>query len=291
LLISQDGTTAYILGQVQPSVNFPVTAAACALNAAGTGCGSSFITYTYTWTSGPAIALGANITLAGLPAGNNGTFPVVGISGPAPNGSGGFTGTFTVANSSGVPATGLTGSASGPETLKFGFVLAYNLQRQTSSDISLVGSATPLSASLSPAADFLFVGADDNQVHVIDTVTQLDTDQVPLTFPQHSSLCVGPGSPPTALQSLLTITAANQDTTTGTTTFAYALTSGPPVAVGNSVKVSGMADPGNNGTFVATSVGTGSFTAVNPIGVSASSQNGSGLAGLACNPDLVFVKP
>jgi len=128
-------------------------------------------------------------------------------------------------------------------------------------------------------------------VHVINTSSQLDTEQVPLTFPQNSSLCVGPGSPATALQSLLNITATNQDAATGTTTFAYALNSGPPVAVGNAVKVAGMADPGNNGTFVATSVATGSFTAVNPIGATASSQNGSGLAGLACNPDLVFVKP
>jgi hypothetical protein len=52
-----------------------------------------------------------------------------------------------------------------------------------------------------------------------------------------------------------------------------------------------MADPGNNGTFVVSSVATGSFVAVNPIGVTATSQNGSGSAGLACNPDLVFVKP
>jgi hypothetical protein len=290
-LISPDGTMAYILGQVQQAVNFPVTAATCVLNSSGTGCASPNITYTYTWTSGPAVALGADLTIAGLPTGDDGTFRVVGVSGPAPNGSGGFSGTFTVANSSGVPASGLGGSASGTEILNFDFVLAYNLPRQISSDITLVGSATPLSASLSPTGDLLFVGADDDQVHVINTATQLDTGQVPLTFPQNSSLCVGPGSPPTALESLLTVTTANQDAATGTTTFGYALNSGPPVAVGNSVKITGMADPGNNGTFVAASVATGSFTAVNPIGVTATSQNGSGSAGLACNPDLVFVKP
>jgi hypothetical protein len=185
----------------------------------------------------------------------------------------------------------LTGSASGSETLKFDFIVAFNLQSQTSSDISLVGSATPLSASISPAGDLLFVGADDDQVHVVNTATLVDTDQVPLTFPQNSSLCVGPGSPPTALQSLLNVFSANQDAATGTTTFSYSLNSGPPVAVGNPVKVTGMADPGNNGTFVATSVGSGSFTAVNPIGVTATGQNGSGSAGLACNPDMVVAKP
>ena len=290
-LVSSDGSAAYILGQVQQAVNFPVTAATCILNSTGTGCATPNITYTYTWTSGAAIALGANITLAGMPPGDNGTFPVVGVSGPAPNGSGGFSGTFTVANASGVPASGLSGTVSSSETLNFDFVLVYHMQSQIASEISLVGSATPLSASLSPSGNLLFVGADDNQVHVINTATQVDTEQVPLTFPQNSSLCVGPGSPPTALESLLTIATANQDPATGTTTFAYALNSGPPVAVGNAVKVAGMADAGNNGTFVVSSVATGSFTAVNPIGVSATSQNGSGSAGLACNPDLVFVKP
>jgi hypothetical protein len=282
---------AYILGRIQQAVSFPVMAATCVVNASGTGCASPYVTYTYAWTSGPAVALGTNITVAGVPTADSGTFPVIGVSGPAPIGSGGAVGTFTVANSSGIPASGLSGTASGTETLNFNFVLAFNLQSQTSFNISLLGGATPLSASISPAGNLLFVGADDNQVHVIDTATQTDTDQVPLTFPQNSSLCVGPGSPPTALQSLLAIVSASQDPTTSTTTFTYSLNSGPPVAVGNPVKVSGMSDPGNNGTFVATSVGTGSFTAINPIGVTATSQNGTGSAGLACSPDLVVVKP
>ena len=290
-LISSDGAMAYILGQVQQAVKFPVTAVTCVLNSSGTGCASPYITYTYTWTSGPAVALGANLTLTGMPTGDNGTFSVVGVSGPAPNGSGGFAATFTVANPAGVPASGLSGSASSTETLNFDFVIAYNLQSQIASDVALFGNATPLSASLSPGGDLLFVGADDEQMHVINTGTLIDTEQIPLTFPQNASLCVGPGSPPTALQSLFTVTSANQDAATGTTTFAYALNSGPPVAVGNFVKVTGMTDPANNGTFVATSVATGSFTAVNPIGVTATPQSGNGSAGLACNPDLVFVKP
>src|SRR5262249_18500706 len=153
------------------------------------------------WTSGAAIALGADITLEGMPAGDNGTFPVVGVSGPAPNAVGRFSGTFPVSDSTGLPASGLSGAASGTEPLTFDFVLVYHMQSQISSEIALVGSATPLSASLSPSGDLLFVGADDNQVHVINTSTQVDTEQVPLTFPQNSSLCVGPGSPPTALES------------------------------------------------------------------------------------------
>ena len=62
--------------------------------------------------------------------------------------------------------------------------------------ISLAGNANPLSATLSPAGDLLFVGGDDGTVHVIDTNSRLDLEQVALTFPD-SSVCVGPGSPAT----------------------------------------------------------------------------------------------
>jgi WD40 repeat protein len=76
------------------------------------------------------------------------------------------------------------------------FVIQFNLASQTAFDISLVGNATPLSASLSPAGDLLFVGASDGTVHVINTTTLADTEQVSLPFPDNS-LCVGPGTPAT----------------------------------------------------------------------------------------------
>src|SRR5207247_2108133 len=63
-------------------------------------------------------------------------------------------------------------------------------------DISLSGNATPLSASLSPAGELLFVGANDGTDHVINTTTLADTEQVTFPFPQNS-MCVGPGSPAT----------------------------------------------------------------------------------------------
>jgi hypothetical protein len=75
-------------------------------------------------------------------------------------------------------------------------VIQFNLASQTAFDISLVGNATPLSASLSPAGDLLFVGANDGTVHVINTTSLADTEQVTLPFPQNS-LCVGPGTPAT----------------------------------------------------------------------------------------------
>jgi WD40 repeat protein len=76
------------------------------------------------------------------------------------------------------------------------FVIQFNLAGQTAFDISLVGNATPLSASLSPDGDLLFVGANDGTVHVINTTSLADTEQVTLPFPDNS-LCVGPGTPAT----------------------------------------------------------------------------------------------
>jgi hypothetical protein len=40
----------------------------------------------------------------------------------------------------------------------------------------------------------LFVGANDGAVHVIDTATLADTQQITFPFPQ-SPLCFGPGLP------------------------------------------------------------------------------------------------
>ena len=61
--------------------------------------------------------------------------------------------------------------------------------------ISLAGNATPLSASLTPAGNLLFVGADDGTVHVIDTTTLADTQQITFPYPSNA-LCYGPGNPP-----------------------------------------------------------------------------------------------
>jgi hypothetical protein len=81
--------------------------------------------------------------------------------------------------------------------LRFPFVIVFNLATQSASNISLAGNAVPLSASLSPAGDLLFVGADDGAVHVINTATFADTDQITFPFPQ-TALCFGPGTPSTA---------------------------------------------------------------------------------------------
>jgi hypothetical protein len=81
--------------------------------------------------------------------------------------------------------------------LRFPFVIVFNLATQSASNISLAGNAVPLSASLSPVGDLLFVGANDGAVHVINTATFADTDQITFPFPQ-TALCFGPGTPSTA---------------------------------------------------------------------------------------------
>ena len=45
--------------------------------------------------------------------------------------------------------------------------------------------------------DLLFVGADDAAVHVIDTASFADIQQITFPFPQNA-LCFGPGTPSTA---------------------------------------------------------------------------------------------
>jgi YVTN family beta-propeller protein len=58
--------------------------------------------------------------------------------------------------------------------------------------------------------------------------------------------------------------------------YSYTLTSGPALRPGMEVVITGMADPGNNGTFTLTAVNAGTFTVVNGNGINANSQSGTG---------------
>jgi len=176
--VSPDGATAYILAEVLPSQRSITNVSAASQSAANT-------TYSYTLTSGPPLQAGSSIVITGMQnLTDNGVFPITGLTAS----------TFTVVNASGVNARGENGT--GTVTPRFSFIIVYNLTTQTPSFISLAGNATPLYASLTPAGDLLFVGADDGAVHVIDTATLADTQQVTFPFPA-SPLCVGPGFPAT----------------------------------------------------------------------------------------------
>jgi YVTN family beta-propeller protein len=76
------------------------------------------------------------------------------------------------------------------------------------------------------------------------------------------------------LEPTISITAAAQSGSS--TTYSYTPTSGPALRPGMEMVVSGMADAGNNGTFVLAAVNAGTFTVVNAIGTVATGQSGTG---------------
>jgi WD40 repeat protein len=174
-------------------------------------------------------------------------------------------------------------------TTPFPFIIQFNIQNQTSSLLTLGNGAVPLSASLTPTGDLLFVGANDGTVHVLDTASGLDGQPITFPFPTNE-LCFGPGSPPTRVPlTVVDVTGASQSGSN--TTFTYMPISGPALQLGQTIVVAGMKDPGNIGTFTITALGTGTFTVTNSLGVSDTGQSGTGTVPITCNPDIVAVKP
>jgi hypothetical protein len=174
------------------------------------------------------------------------------------------------------------------------FVMVFNVNTQSASTLSLLNSATPLSAALAPDGKLLFVGADDGTVHVIDTTSGTDTQQVTFPFPTNE-LCFGPGNPLTQVPlSQVRISAVAQSGSAGA--YTYSLISGPALKVGQSITVANMGAGGDNGTFTITGLGTDAggnptFLVTNSNGASASNQSGLGTIPISCNPDLVAVRP
>jgi YVTN family beta-propeller protein len=93
----------------------------------------------------------------------------------------------------------------------------------------------------------------------------------------------------------VSISAASQtaatSTTPATTTYSYALTSGTGLQVGMSIFVSGMTDVGNNGNFVISALGSGTFTVANSSGVTNSTQSGVGAVLPRQNPVFMLAGP
>jgi len=220
-----------------------------------------------------------------------GSLTITNTVGPSFNlGVGSFTPTHFFLSANGDVAYILGRSAVGSTTAPLPFIISFNIPAGTASLISLAGNAVPLSAAFNGSGNLL-VGANDESVHVIDTSTGLDIQQVALTFPQ-SSLCIAPGNPATQVTfASLTLSAAQQNSTTSSTTFAYSLVNGSTPQPGQSVVVAGMSDAGNNGRFTITAVNptssAGTITVANAAGVTASGQNGTGTVPLTCNPDLI----
>jgi YVTN family beta-propeller protein len=76
------------------------------------------------------------------------------------------------------------------------------------------------------------------------------------------------------LEPTVSVTAAAQSGSS--TTYSYTPASGPALRPGMELVVSGMADAGNNGTFVLAAVNAGTFTVANAIGTVATGQSGTG---------------
>jgi WD40 repeat protein len=209
-------------------------------------------------------------------------------------GEGSFTPTQFIVSPDGQKAYILGETQAGPPPSRLPFILVFNLTAQTPAVLSLTGSVVPLSAALSPTGNLLFVGANDGTVHVIDTASGLDTQQVTFPFPTNE-LCLGPGNPATQVPlSQVGISAAAQNGPS--TTYSYSLTSGPALKPNQSITISKMRDGVNNGTFTISSLGTDAsgnptFTVTNAQGVNASGQSGVGVVPISCNPNLVAVKP
>jgi WD40 repeat protein len=188
----------------------------------------------------------------------------------------------------------LGNSSAGNPPSRMPFVMVFNVNTQTASALSLSNSATPLSASLSPDGKLLFVGADDGTLHVIDTTSGNDIQQVTFPFPTNE-LCFGPGNPLTQVPlSQVRISAVSESGSTGA--YTYSLISGPALKVGQSITVANMSPGGNNGTFTITGLGTDAggnptFLVTNSNGASATNQSGTGTVPISCNPDLVAVRP
>jgi len=140
-----------------------------------------------------------------------------------------------------------------------------------------VCASNPFELSIASAADSsrVYVGnCDVGNVAIIQT----SNDTILLQMPAPVSA---------SAPSTVSIAAATQNGSN--TTYTYTLTSGPALRVGMSVAIQSMQDAGNDGTFAITAVGSGTFTVRNPLGVTASSQQGTGTAVTPQNPVFVVV--
>lgn len=170
-----------------------------------------------------------------------------------------------------------------------GGVLVFDIRSQTTSSIQLAGNVLPLQAALSLNGDTIFVGASDNTVHVLNTITSNDVQQIPIPTDLanlQSGLCANVAFP---IQTTLNITAASQNG--ANTTYTYTLTAGQGLQLDAKVTIQGMGNAGNNGTFAVGALANGTFTVLNPSGSTATNQTGMGSLSFNCNPDLIAISP
>ena len=152
-----------------------------------------------------------------------------------------------------------------------------------------IRSTIPLTAAaqvcaLNPLELSIAAAADSSRVYV----GNCDVGNVAIIQTSNDTLLLQMPAPVSASQpSTVDIAGATQSGSN--TTYAYSLVSGAPLRVGMSIAIQSMGARGNDGTFTITAVGSGTFTVLNPSGVTASSQHGSGTAVTPQNPVFVVV--
>src|SRR5207247_11369044 len=139
-----------------------------------------------------------------------------------------------------------------------GCVLVCSRSDPTPAAFGLLNNATPLALGLSAVGSNLYVGASDGEIHVIDSQTNTDLSQISLPTTVANPLgefCTGVTVPQ---QTVVNITAASQNVSN--TTYSYTLASGPGLQAGKGIAIAGIANAGNNGTFLITASDGGTFT-------------------------------
>ena len=151
--------------------------------------------------------------------------------------------------------------------------------------ISSTGNCAAARFRISAAAS-----ADNSRVYVSNcdggwvSIVNTSGDSFVLNLPTPASLS------PTALASVSSVVQSGS-----TSTYTYTLISGTPLWVGMTISVSGIQNPGDttlnpdNGTFVVTALGPGTFTVTNPSGVSTTAAQSATAVGQPPPQNPVFV--
>ena len=268
-----DSNRVYVLDQGNGLVSAIDTAANAVVNSVSVGAGANFMAYDPT-RNRVYVANPAKNTVTYLDASSDALSPVViPVTNPIsvaalPDGSRAYIASGTVNG--------------GNVTLRVTVINA--LTGSVSSTIPI--STVPKVCASNPSELSIAASADSTRVYV----GNCDAGNVAIIQTLNDTIVLQMPAPLSAAQpSTLDITAATQSGPN--TTYAYTLISGPPLVVGAFITIENMADLGNNGSFSIIGVGTGTFTVVNPSGVTAGSQDGSGSSVKPQNPVFVVAGP
>jgi YVTN family beta-propeller protein len=152
-----------------------------------------------------------------------------------------------------------------------------------------IRSTIPLSTAAQVCASNPFelsiaASADSSRVYV----GNCDVGNVAIIQTSNDTLLLQMPAPASAAQpSTVDIASASQSGSN--TTYTYTVISGAPLRVGMRIAIQSMGDSGNDGTFTIATVGTGTFTVRNTLGVTATAQHGAGTAVTPQNPVFVVV--